>query len=187
MASRVCLSISLTSTRDGSSLSSFSYHQNHCFKSVPRNNFFPGVVVLPRASISTHKPQQNSHGAHDDDPFQEILCWSKRRLNLSVLLALFINGSFQDMPNIALANEFELQRYTDSKEGFTLLTPSSYVKVDKAGATVLFEEGSNNIGVVVSPVRLSSLREFGSPQFVADKLIQAERRKSLRLEVSRIS
>jgi len=40
--------------------------------------------------------------------------------------------------------------------------------VDKAGATVLFEEankGSNNIGVVVTPVRLTSLGEFGSPQF----------------------
>lgn len=52
--------------------------------------------------------------------------------------------------------------------------------MDKAGATVLFEEpnrGSNNVGVVVSPVRLASLGEFGSPQFVADKLIQAEKRK----------
>jgi len=52
--------------------------------------------------------------------------------------------------------------------------------VDKAGATVLFEEvnkGSNNIGVVVTPVRLASLGEFGSPQFVADKLIQAEKKK----------
>lgn len=52
--------------------------------------------------------------------------------------------------------------------------------MDKAGATVLFEEvnkGVNNVGVVVNPVRLTSLRDFGTPQFVADKLIQAERRK----------
>ena len=45
---------------------------------------------------------------------------------------------------------------------------------------MLFEEpnkGSNNVGVVVNPVRLSNLRDFGSPEFVADKLIQAERRK----------
>ena len=33
------------------------------------------------------------------------------------------------------------------------------------------------MGVVVSPVRLTKLEEFGSPQFVADKLIQAEKRK----------
>jgi len=45
---------------------------------------------------------------------------------------------------------------------------------------VLFQEadmGSNNIGVVVNPVRLKTLEEFGTPQFVADKLLQAERRK----------
>lgn len=74
----------------------------------------------------------------------------------------------------------ELERYTDSNEGFTLLRPSSYIKVDKAGATVLFEEvnkGANNVGVVVNPVRLTSLKDFGTPQFVADKLIQAEKRK----------
>lgn len=52
--------------------------------------------------------------------------------------------------------------------------------MEKAGATALFEEegkGSNNIGVVVNLVRLSSLTEFGTPQFVVDKLIQAEKRK----------
>nr|POE99225.1 psbp domain-containing protein 2, chloroplastic [Quercus suber] len=79
-----------------------------------------------------------------------------------------------------LAEELQLQRYIDPKEGFTLLRPSSWIKVDKAGATVLFEEankGSNNVGVVVNPVRLTSLGEFGTPQFVAEKLIQAERRK----------
>lgn len=53
-------------------------------------------------------------------------------------------------------------------------------QVDKAGATALFEEenkGANNVGVVVTPVRLTSLDEFGTPQFVAEKLIQAEKRK----------
>lgn len=33
------------------------------------------------------------------------------------------------------------------------------------------------MGVVVNPTRISNLAEFGTPQFVADKLIQAERRK----------
>ncbi|PKI79444.1 hypothetical protein CRG98_000191 [Punica granatum] len=79
-----------------------------------------------------------------------------------------------------------LQRYTDSMAGFTLLRPSSWIQVDKAGATVLFEEpnnGINNVGVVVNPVRLTSLGEFGSPEFVADKLIQAEKRKESTKEV----
>lgn len=53
--------------------------------------------------------------------------------------------------------------------------------MEKAGAKALFEEGkgSNSIGVVVNPVRLSSLKEFGTPEFVAEKLIQAESRKVL--------
>ncbi|KAE8696255.1 PsbP domain-containing protein 2 [Hibiscus syriacus] len=54
------------------------------------------------------------------------------------------------------------------------------LRVEKARATVLFEEanvGSNKVGVVVNPVRLNSLGEFGTPQFVANKLILAEKRK----------
>ncbi|CAL5027431.1 unnamed protein product [Urochloa decumbens] len=74
----------------------------------------------------------------------------------------------------------ELERYTDQEQGFTLLKPTSWPKVDKAGAMALFQQegkGSNNIGVVVNPVRLNSLTEFGTPQFVADRLLQAEKKK----------
>lgn len=74
----------------------------------------------------------------------------------------------------------ELERYTDQDQGFTLLKPASWPKVEKAGATALFQQegkGSNNIGVVVNPVRLSSLTDFGTPQFVADRLLQAEKKK----------
>ncbi|AQK43727.1 uncharacterized protein LOC100272548 [Zea mays] len=73
-----------------------------------------------------------------------------------------------------------LERYTDQEQGFTLLKPASWPKVEKAGATALFQQegkGSNNIGVVVNPVRLNSLAEFGTPQFVADRLLQAEKKK----------
>ncbi|TVU14447.1 hypothetical protein EJB05_37917, partial [Eragrostis curvula] len=78
------------------------------------------------------------------------------------------------------AAELELERYTDQEQGFTLLKPTSWPKVEKAGATALFQQegkGSNNIGVVVNPVRLNSLPEFGTPQFVADRLLQAEKKK----------
>ncbi|GJN02899.1 hypothetical protein PR202_ga20290 [Eleusine coracana subsp. coracana] len=78
------------------------------------------------------------------------------------------------------AGELELERYTDQEQGFTLLKPASWSKVEKAGATALFQQegkGSNNIGVVVNPVRLNSLTEFGTPQFVADRLLQAEKKK----------
>ncbi|KAJ8765389.1 hypothetical protein K2173_012086 [Erythroxylum novogranatense] len=145
------------------------YLQKHDGFSFPPKIFFS--TPLLKASIFTQK-----HNGLCKETQLPSHCLSKRELNLSTL-ALILSGLF---PSVSLAQELALERYTDSKEGFTLLRPSSYVKVDKAGATALFEEvskGSNNIGVVVSPVRLSSLGEFGSPEFVADKLIQAEKRK----------
>ncbi|WCJ37827.1 Photosystem II reaction center PsbP family protein [Euphorbia peplus] len=111
---------------------------------------------------------------------KQALSMTKRSLNLSIL-SVIIYGSLQNsMLGLAMEMEMEqLEKYIDSKEGFTLLKPSSYLMVDKAGATVLFEEtnNKNNIGVVVNPVRLSNLAQFGTPHFVADKLIQAEKRK----------
>ncbi|XP_042426522.1 psbP domain-containing protein 2, chloroplastic-like [Zingiber officinale] len=79
----------------------------------------------------------------------------------------------------AATSLLSLEYFTDQDKGFAVLRPSSWIQVEKAGATALFEEGKgrNNIGVVVSPVRLSSLKEFGTPEFVANKLIQAERKK----------
>ncbi|KAK9167400.1 hypothetical protein Scep_002591 [Stephania cephalantha] len=113
----------------------------------------------------------------------QSLSVTKRTLSVSTLLGIpitTISLLFSAAADETQSAQLGLERYIDSKEGFTLLVPSSWVKVEKAGATVLFEEankGSNNVGVVVSPVRLNSLSEFGSPQFVADKLIQAEKRK----------
>ncbi|KAJ6289136.1 hypothetical protein OIU76_025021 [Salix suchowensis] len=162
---------------------SFTSH-NPCQRNLTPKLFSPKIfssTSLPIASFSNQKQNPES----SNDPQKETLILSlgssnRRKLNLSVI-ALLVNGSLPNLfNNSILAQELELERYTDSKEDFTLLTPSSYVKVDKAGATVLFEEvgkGSNNIGVVVTPVRLASLGEFGNPQFVADKLIQAEKKK----------
>lgn len=85
------------------------------------------------------------------------------------------NAGAQDEKNMP-----GLEKFIDEKEGFSLLKPSNWNKVDKAGATVLFEDPdvrTNSIGVVVNPVRISSLKDFGTPQDVADKLLQAERKK----------
>uniref|UniRef100_A0A0F7GYM8 PsbP domain-OEC23 like protein n=1 Tax=California macrophylla TaxID=337344 RepID=A0A0F7GYM8_9ROSI len=141
--------------------------------SYPKQQNQTSNPSLPRTASSLSSIlKQNPPKSNDP-----LLRLSKRTLNLSIL-ALFFNGL---LTNSSKSEEIELlQRYTDSKEGFTLLVPSSFNKVEKAGATVLFEEvgkGSNNVGVVVSPVRLASLSEFGSPEFVVDKLIQAEKRK----------
>ncbi|XP_078434106.1 photosystem II reaction center PsbP family protein [Wolffia australiana] len=97
--------------------------------------------------------------------------------------SLFLSSSLVLVisPTIVAAEvEDDLLSYADEKEGFVLRRPSSWAKVDKAGATALFvseKNKSNSIGVVVYPVRLSSLKDFGTPEFVAEKLIQAERRK----------
>ncbi|KAA8531154.1 hypothetical protein F0562_005932 [Nyssa sinensis] len=115
------------------------------------------------------------NNSHKENP---SICLSRRKLNLSIV-AVVLSAALPSTAE-AKAEESELERYTDSKEGFTLLRPSSWSKVEKAGATVLFEEankGANNVGVVVNPVRLTNLGEFGSPQFVVEKLIQAEKRK----------
>ncbi|KAL0332609.1 UNVERIFIED_CONTAM: PsbP domain-containing protein 2, chloroplastic [Sesamum calycinum] len=68
----------------------------------------------------------------------------RRIFNLSIVgLLLSIDEPFTKFLffSKALASQvLELDRYIDSKEGFTLLVPSSWIKVDKAGATVLFED-----------------------------------------------
>ncbi|XP_019177228.1 PREDICTED: psbP domain-containing protein 2, chloroplastic [Ipomoea nil] len=105
---------------------------------------------------------------------------SRRLLGISVLAASLLPSCSEAIEGGGGREELELERYTDPKDGFTFLRPSSWIKVDKAGATVLFEDsskGSNNVGVVVSPVKITGLSQFGTPQFVAEKLIQAERRK----------
>ncbi|KAJ4906354.1 hypothetical protein Rs2_10012 [Raphanus sativus] len=115
--------------------------------------------------------------------------FSKRHLNLSIL-TLLLNGGFLLDKAKSMEESGDLQRYTDLKDGFTLLVPSSWTKVEKAGANVLFEEPekrSNNIGVVVSPVRIKSLEDFGTPQFVADNLINAEKRKESTKEAEIVS
>uniref|UniRef100_A0A0F7GYN1 PsbP domain-OEC23 like protein n=1 Tax=Francoa sonchifolia TaxID=23250 RepID=A0A0F7GYN1_9ROSI len=132
-------------------------------------------------SISFPEPSSSPEKRHPHNEETVLLsrCLSKRMINLSIL-GLIFNGVFPNLCESVFAEELELERYTDLNEGFTLFKPSSWIKVDKAGATVLFEEvneGTNNAGVVVNPVRLNSLGEFGSPQFVADKLILAEKRK----------
>ncbi|KAE9608673.1 putative PsbP family protein [Lupinus albus] len=152
-----------------SSLSTeFTYASSKVSKILSPNSTSP----IPPSSI--HESRSHKHVNLNLSP-------CLRRRSITIFLTTFL---WDILPNtrraLLLAEELELDRYTDSKEGFTLLIPSSWTKVDKAGATALFQEanmGSNNIGVVVNPIRLATLGDFGSPQFVADKLLQAERRK----------
>ncbi|GMH10396.1 hypothetical protein Nepgr_012237 [Nepenthes gracilis] len=162
--------LELASAREGAVMALFGI----CFSS---SNHGPLMQIQRNIHFAkTHIPK--AENADKSSPCSSI---SKRSLNLSVV-TFILSVPFPAIPTAMAEQEVELQRYTDLREGFTLLIPSSYVKVNKAGATVLFEEmlrRTNSIRVVVNPVRLMSLRDFGSPQFVAETLIQAEKRKGL--------
>ncbi|XP_050208523.1 psbP domain-containing protein 2, chloroplastic [Mercurialis annua] len=172
------------------SVSFYDVLQNHTGGGKPNMRYFK-EHGWPSSTVVQKPPRDDDSRAELIDTLQDseteskneaavAFSWSKRQLHLAVL-ALLVNGSVFTTPKTILAIEMEeLETYTDATEGFTFLRPSSYLKVDKAGATVLFEDvdkKSNTIGVVVNPVRLTTLAEFGTPQFVADKLIQAEKRK----------
>ena len=79
----------------------------------------------------------------------------------------------------AKAEEMESVLYQGDR--FRFDRPANWIAVDKAGATVLFQDkpGSsyNTLGVTVSKVKVASLTDFGSPQTVADKLVRAELEK----------
>ncbi|XP_020588030.1 psbP domain-containing protein 2, chloroplastic [Phalaenopsis equestris] len=117
----------------------------------------------------------NGYSPSANDDKTTTIRTSRRSFTLFSLFPASISFS----PSLSAVPLLSLERYTDEIEGFTLLKPSTWAKMEKAGAAALFEEGkgSNSIGVVVNPVRLSSLKEFGTPEFVAEKLIQAESRK----------
>ncbi|RYQ94345.1 hypothetical protein Ahy_B08g089239 [Arachis hypogaea] len=138
---------------------------------------FFSIPSFNSATCILHNEPHNNHIVRLSTFF------TKRKLNLTLLLTTFLSSNLSNTSGaflIAQELDLELHRYTDSKEGFTLLIPSSWTKVDKAGATALFQDasmGSNNIGVVMNPVRLVNLGDFGSPEFVADKHLQAERCK----------
>ncbi|KAI4345063.1 hypothetical protein L6164_012231 [Bauhinia variegata] len=169
MALRSCFPLLLNTNNDFQQDFSPNYTFSKTFYSI----------LHPKSSLSSQNCNLQSSRNEPSKETQSSVFLSKRKLNLSAVTML-LRCFWPCMSNPSLAQEIELERYTDFKEGFTLLKPCSWMKVDKAGASVLFQEanmGSNNIGVVVNPVRISSLQQFGNPQFVADKLIQAERRK----------
>ena len=67
-----------------------------------------------------------------------------------------------------------------SDNGFKILPPPEWEQGSKSGAAILFKDPSykfNNLGVTVTPVRVSKLEEFGSVEDAANKLIAFEKGK----------
>ena len=99
------------------------------------------------------------------------------RRRVAVLAPLLTWGALLGGSDASAAEESVLF----AGERFRFERPAAWVAVDKAGATVLFQDkpGSsyNTLGVTVAPVKVASLTEFGSPQTVADKLVRAELEK----------
>ena len=74
----------------------------------------------------------------------------------------------------------DLTSYSDASNNFRLTYPKDWTIEKKAGATALFKNPNvkyASIGVTVTPVRIDSLKEFGSLDDIGQKLVQAESQK----------
>ena len=74
----------------------------------------------------------------------------------------------------------DLTSYSDASNNFRLTYPKDWSIEKKAGATALFKNPNvkyASIGVTVTPVRIDSLKEFGSLDDIGQKLVQAESQK----------
>lgn len=105
--------------------SSFTVLQNnlslrrHGYNYASSKRFVSILLFKPKSSPVTQNCNPRcSSGEHSV---------TKRMLNLTVA-AMSICGLLNSFTPL-LAEEMELERYTDSKEGFTLLKPYSWMKV----------------------------------------------------------
>lgn len=87
-------------------------------------------ISLPNSSLPTQNCNPRSCTGDEFREDRHLLgCLSKRKLNLVVVTTL-LWGILPNTRDALLAEEMELERYTDLKEGFTLLRPSSWTKVN---------------------------------------------------------
>lgn len=103
-----------------------------------RRAFFYTSSISSPTSISLGSSSSSSSSAHLRLRHREyhsetildvqmLLCPSKRTLCVSILALMLTSPSRSSQR--AISQDLELERYTDSNEGFTLLRPSSYIKV----------------------------------------------------------
>ena len=92
------------------------------------------------------------------------------------------SSSEEEVEKDGKADDFssELTEYEDASNNFHLSYPKRWSLEKKAGATALFKNPDvkyASIGVTVTPVRIDSLKEFGSLEDIGQKLVQAESQK----------
>ena len=76
----------------------------------------------------------------------------------------------------------DLTSYSDASNNFRLTYPKDWTIEKKAGATALFKNPNvkyASIGVTVTPVRIDSLKEFGSLDDIGQKLVQASQKNEI--------
>jgi hypothetical protein len=108
-------------------------------------------------------------------PWQAIQ-GSRRLCNCLLLLAFAPSKSAL----AEAAGEEGSQQYMDTQNGFQLSPPLDWTQGSKNGAAVIFKDPTykfNNLGVTVTPVRVTSLKEFASVEDAADRLISFEKNK----------
>jgi len=83
-----------------------------------------------------------------------------------------------------------LGEYANEKDGYRFQYPVEWKTSNKPGASALFEDPTqkyNTVGVVVVPVKIASVEQFGDLQFAADKLLAVENKKEITLSSSLIA
>lgn len=140
------------------------------------------VACFPGADKKPPTGRNEKDEVFSEPKLQASTDLTRRALMLAAAAAaqLMIGKNSKAETTLVEPSLLELIPYDDEQEGFTLLRPANWNKVDKAGATLLFqdpEQKSSTIGVVVNKVRIPTLREFGSLEDVTNRLIAAERRK----------
>lgn len=140
-----------------------------------------GVFGAPR----TARVRAATDSSKNDSPKRPNQ--SRRALLLSLtslpVLVLSISAA---RPQLARAEEFLI--YSGST--YTISYPSNYDATSKAGADVFFKDDSRrgvNIGITRLPVRISSVKEYGSVDDVGQKVLNAEKQKDGTLTASMIS
>lgn len=99
------------------------------FSTLSHNTLFHKLIHASSSSPTLIPKSTSPSCIHDSH--KQMPCFGKRKLNLTLLLTPFLWSVF---PNVLLSAQeliTELQRYTDSNEGFTLQIPSSWTKVCK--------------------------------------------------------
>lgn len=70
--------------------------------------------------------------------------------------------------------------YVSTKDGYRMEYPKTWKVSDKKGANIIYEDPAlkyNTVAVLVYPVRIKSLEQFGTLEFAASKLLAVENSK----------